>query len=138
MGNMSAQSNLFREFERLTFAELRNSRKLVELVGTKLELARDFQVADDEIEKHARLFAEIVTESLRGNYQALSVRAFAHFCVAIDYLLDPTDLGSEDGERDTQPGGLASDKALLLKTAGRFQNELAAYKLWKAKQVREV
>ncbi len=134
---MSAQSNLFREFEKLTFAELRHSRRLTELVGAKLELARDFQVADGELEKQARLFAEVVTETLRGNYQALSVRAFAHICVALDYLLDPTDLDTEDCERDTQSGGLASDKALLLKTAARFQNELVAFRMWRAKQVQE-
>ncbi len=132
---MSAQSHLFREFQKLTFTELRNSRQLVELVGAKLDLARDVQSADSELEKHARLFAEMLTESLRGNYQSLSVRAFAHICVALDYLLDPQDLEDEAGETDTKPGGLASDKTLLLKTAARFQDEIAAFKLWKAKQV---
>jgi hypothetical protein len=134
---MSAQSHLFREFEKLTFSELKGSRRLLELVGVKLDLVRDFQTADPEIDKLASLFAEVLTETLRGNYDALSVRAFAHICYALDYLLDPTDFGTAEGELDTGPHGLASDKALLVSTAARFQNELNAFRTWKARQVGE-
>jgi hypothetical protein len=132
---MSSQSHLFQEFEKLTFKELRSSRRLVEFINSKLDLVRDISFPDQEIQQKANLFAEMLTETLRDNYQALSIRAFAHISVALDYLLDPDDAGAKDGEPDINPGGLASDKILLLRTAMRFDREIQAFQQWKAKQL---
>jgi hypothetical protein len=131
---MSSQSHLFREFEKLTFKELKSSKRLVEFINCKVELAGDHFSPDEEIQQKANLFAEMLTETLRDNYQALSIRAFAHISVALDYLLDPQDAGAKDGEPDTKPGGLASDRMLLLRTAIRFQREIEEFQKWKARQ----
>jgi hypothetical protein len=132
---MSSQSHLFREFEKLTFKELKSSKRLVEFISCKLDLAGDHFSPDAEVQQKAILFAEMLTETLRDNYQALSIRAFTHISVALDYLLDPQDAGAKDGELDTKPGGLASDRMLLLRTAIRFQREIEEFRKWKAKQL---
>src|SRR4030095_13366870 len=58
---MSSQSHLFQEFEKLTFKELRSSRRLVEFINSKLDLVRHISFPDHAIQQEATLFARALT-----------------------------------------------------------------------------
>jgi len=126
----SSHQNLFEELKKLNCGELHSSRKLVELLATKLDLIAPSSVNSlqgyDELQELARLFLAAIVDVLRDRYQALSIRCFAHLCVALDYLLDP-----EDSIRDSDPKGHEDDRDFLRKTAERFKAELETYRRWK-------
>ena len=121
---------VFEELNRLTCEELKSSNKLVELITTKLNLVTTSSVVSlqgyDELQELAGLFLHIVQDVLSDRYQALSIRCFAHLCVALDYLIDP-----HDSVRDTDPDGHSDDREFLIKTAMKFKPELTRYKEWK-------
>jgi hypothetical protein len=126
----SSHVQVFEELKQLTCLELKSSDKLVELITTKLNLvstssAESLQGYDD-LQELAGLFLRIVQDVLSDRYQAISIRCFAHLCVALDYLLDP-----DDSIRDTEPGGHADDREFLIKTAAKFKDELTRYKEWR-------
>src|SRR4029453_16708371 len=77
----------------------------------------------------AIVFIELLRDTLEDRYQALSIRAFAHICVALDYFLDP-----DDAIIDTQQGGLVDDMIFLQKTYDRFKFEIEKYKDWRNRQ----
>jgi hypothetical protein len=126
----SSHQNVFEELKKLTCQELQSSRKLVDLLTAKLDLVSPSSVNSlqgyDQLQELARLFLAAILDVLRDRYQALSIRCFAHLCVALDYLLDP-----DDSIRDSDPKGHEDDREFLRKTAERFKSELDHYRKWK-------
>jgi hypothetical protein len=128
----SAHHEIFKQLEQLTCREIRSSGKLVQLVLEKVNLLDRSQLADEECERLARMFLDLVKDVLADRYQDLSIRAFTHICVALDYFLDP--LESLPGARpDSQPGGFIDDLRFLVRTYDRFQGEVDRYLNWKKK-----
>lgn len=126
----SAHHEIFRQLEQLSCREIRSSGKLVELVLEKVNLLDRSQFADEECERLARVFLDLVKDVLADRYQDLSIRAFTHICVALDYFLDP--LESLPGSLpDSQPRGFTDDLRFLVRTHERFQGEVEKYVAWK-------
>jgi hypothetical protein len=128
----SSHQNVFEELKKLTCKELKSSASLVDILTTKLDIISPSSLnaldGYDQLQELARLFLSIIQDVLRDRYENLSIRAFAHLCVALDYLMDP-----EDSIRDSDPHGHEDDREFLRKTAERFKGELQDYKKWKLK-----
>jgi len=125
----SSHHALFNELEKLTCGELRSSQRLIELLKEKLNLLRPGDFGHDRTAEIAVLFINLLKDTLEDSYQALSIRAFAHVCVALDYFLDP-----DDAIIDPSQGGLVDDLMFLQKTYDRFRTEFDRYKQWKQKR----
>ena len=125
----SSHYSLFHELEKLTCAELQSSQRLIELLKEKLNLLDAGDFGQERAGAMATVFIELLKDTLEDRYQALSIRAFAHICVALDYFLDP-----DDAVIDTQQGGLVDDMIFLQKTYNRFKSEIEKYKQWKDRQ----
>ena len=128
----SSHHAIFRELEKLTCHEMRSNSKLVELVLEKINLLDRSQFADQQCERTARVFLDLVKDVLADEYHDLSFRAFAHVCVALDYFLDPVE-SLPGAKPDAQPGGFVDDMQFLLRTSARFKPELNQYLVWKNK-----
>jgi hypothetical protein len=127
----SSHHALFKELEKLTFAELQSSRRLIELLKEKLNLLTPGDFAHDRAGEIAIVFIDLLKDTLEDRYQTLSIRAFAHVCVSLDYFLDP-----DDAIVDPLQGGLVDDLIFLQKTYDRFKPEIERYKRWKSEQER--
>jgi uncharacterized membrane protein YkvA (DUF1232 family) len=125
----SSHHALFEQLEKLTCAELKSSRRLVELLKEKLNLLNPGDFGHERAGEIARVFIELLKDTLEDRYQALSIRAFAHVAVALDYFLDPN-----DAVLDPSQGGLVDDMIFLQKTYDRFKAEIDQYKRWKQAQ----
>ena len=124
----SSHHALFNELGKLTCAELQSSQRLVDLLKEKLNLLTPGDFGHDRAAEIAVLFTDLLKDTLEDRYQGLSIRAFAHVCVALDYFLDP-----DDAILDTDRGGLVDDLMFLQKTYDRFKPEIERYKEWKKK-----
>ncbi len=122
----SSHHALFKQLEKLTCAELHSSRHLIELLKEKLNLLTPGDFGDERAGEIATVFIELLKDTLEDRYQDLSIRAFAHVCVALDYFLDP-----DDAVLDSTRGGLLDDLMFLQKTHDRFKLEIEKYKVWK-------
>ena len=124
----SSHHALFQELGKLTCAELQSSARLVQLLKEKLNLLTPGDFGHDRTAELAVLFIGLLKDTLEDRYQGLSIRAFAHVCVSLDYFLDP-----DDAILDTDRGGLVDDLMFLQKTYNRFKPEIDRYKQWKEK-----
>lgn len=120
--------------DELTFAELKSSDRLVEVLRKKLRLLDTNRLPDKVLTDRVNLLIEILRDTLLDRYQNLSIRAFAHFAVALDYFLI---VFEEGGVPDIHPGGYKDDVQVLVKTCLRFENEILRYKEWKARQPKD-
>jgi hypothetical protein len=127
----SSHHALFQELEKMTCAELQSSQRLIELLKEKLNLLTSGDFGHEQAGGIAIVFIELLKDTLEDRYQALSIRAFAHICVALDYFLDP-----DDAVTDPQQGGLVDDMIFLQKTCDRFKPEIERYRRWKERQER--
>ncbi len=127
----SSHHALFQELEKVTCAELQSSERLIGLLKEKLNLLQAGSFGHEHAGRIATVFIELLKDTLEDRYQALSIRAFAHICVALDYFLDP-----DDAVIDTLQGGLVDDMVFLQKTYSRFELEIEKYKAWKHQQER--
>ena len=125
----SSHHALFKQLETLTCGELQSSRRLIELLKEKLNLLDPGDFGHERAGEIATVFTEILKDSLQDRYQALSIRAFAHIAVALDYFLDP-----DDAVLDSAQGGLVDDMIFLQKTYQRFKPEIDKYRHWKQEQ----
>jgi hypothetical protein len=126
----SSHQAIFLELERLTCREMRSSARLVELVLEKVNLLDRSQFADEQCERLARTFLELIKDVLADRYQDLSIRAFAHICVALDYFLDPVET-LPGAKPDAELGGFTDDLRFLVQTHSRFEREIDRYLTWK-------
>jgi uncharacterized membrane protein YkvA (DUF1232 family) len=133
MGKAMSSSHhaLFQQLEKITCAELQSSQRLIELIKEKLNLLDAGDFGHEQAGGIATVFIELLKDTLEDRYQALSIRAFAHICVALDYFLDP-----DDAISDSVQGGLVDDMIFLQKTYNRFKLEIEKYKRWKDRQER--
>jgi uncharacterized membrane protein YkvA (DUF1232 family) len=122
----SSHHAIFRELESLTCGELHSSQRLIQLMLAKVNLLDPAQFAEERCEHIARTFIELLQDVLAQRYQDLSIRAFAHIAVALDYFLDP-----DESIPDAVPGGFRDDLELLVRTAKRFKREIEVYKTWR-------
>jgi hypothetical protein len=126
----SSHLAIFRELENLTCREMFSSDRLVQLILAKVNLLDAAKFEDEHCARLARVFLELLKDVLTERYQDLSIRAFAHVCVALDYFLDPVE--SVPGAKpDSDQGGLVDDMAFMLQTETRFHREIQKYKEWK-------
>jgi uncharacterized membrane protein YkvA (DUF1232 family) len=117
---------------RLTFAELKSSDKLVTMLTKKVHQLKPGRFTDDILESRVRMLIDILRETLSDRYQALSLRAFAHMMVALDYFLD-----AEDDTPDHLPGGYKDDLQRIEKVFSEFRTEIEAFKKWKLRQPKD-
>jgi uncharacterized membrane protein YkvA (DUF1232 family) len=122
----SSHHAIFKELEGLTCRELQSSERLIQLLLAKVNLLEPGQFVDDRCEQVARIFIALIKDVLTERYQDLSIRAFAHLCVALDYFLDP-----DESIPDATPGGFRDDLEFLLRTESRFKREIQAYRAWR-------
>ena len=127
----SSHQALFKQLEKMTCGELQSSRRLIELLKEKLNLLNVDDFEQDRAGEIATVFIDLLKDTLGDRYQALSIRAFAHVAVALDYFLDPNDAVLDDAR-----GGLVDDMIFLQKTYDRFKSEIDTYKRWKQEQER--
>ena len=125
----SSHHALFKQLEMLTCAELQSSHRLIELLKEKLNLLDFGEFEQNRAGEVATVFIQLLKDTLEDRYQALSIRAFAHIAVALDYFLDP-----DDAVLDSVQGGLVDDMIFLQKTYDRFKAEIDKYKRWKQGQ----
>jgi len=120
--------------DEITFGELKsNNARLVESLREKLGDLDAQKFPDAELARKVNLLTELLRESLLGRYQDLTVRAFAHIAVALDYFLVIHE--QEPGSvRDTLPGGYVDDLVRINEVFRRFAKELDAFEAWRARQ----
>jgi hypothetical protein len=94
--------------DQITFRELKSSEKLIESLRGKLCDLDPNAFSDQELARKANVLTELLRETLLDRYQALSVRAFAHIVVALDYFLVLHE-GEPDSVLDTLAGGYMDD-----------------------------
>jgi uncharacterized membrane protein YkvA (DUF1232 family) len=124
----STHHSIFRELESLTFRELRSSERLIEIMRAKIGLLDPGQLSDESCARLARLFCDMIRDVLEDRYQEISIRAFAHICVALDYFLDPV-----ERVPDAHPGGLLDDLQFMVQTEQRFHRDIQKYRAWRAR-----
>lgn len=125
----TSHHRIFAQLQQLNCGELKSSAKLISLLQAKISLLDTSQFDHNECAPIARLFAEVLKEVLADRYQTLSIRAFAHLAVALDYFLDPL-----EESPDSHLGGLLDDLQFLRATERRFALEIQAFKKWRARQ----
>jgi hypothetical protein len=119
--------------DQITFAELKSSKNLIEALHGKLGDLDTSKFPDRELARKVNLLTEILRETLLDRYQALTVRAFAHITVALDYFL--TIHEQEPGSvKDTLPGGYVDDLVRINAVFNRFDREIQAFQQWKSRQ----
>ncbi|HRI15204.1 MAG TPA: hypothetical protein PLX89_19590 [Verrucomicrobiota bacterium] len=122
----SSHHAIFKELESLTFRELQSSDRLVQLMLAKVDLLNLSQFVDHQCGQVSRVFISLVKDVLSDRYQDLSIRAFAHICVALDYFLDP-----DESIPDATQGGFDDDLQFLVRTETKFKREIDGYKAWR-------
>ena len=119
--------------DEITFAELRSSSKLVDALRAKLGDLNTRRFAEEEVARKVNLLTEILRETLLDRYQNLSVRAFAHVAVALDYFLVIHE-HEPDSVKDTLPGGYVDDLKRINEVFRRFKNDIREFERWQARQ----
>ena len=122
----SSHFAIFKELESLTFRELKSSTRLVEIMRAKVGLLNPSEFADQGCSELVRVFIEIMRDVLEDRYQDLSIRAFAHICVALDYFIDPA-----EQIPDANAGGFVDDLQFLIRTEQRFHRDIQKYRDWR-------
>ena len=126
----SSHSAIFRELEKLTCKEFWSSERLINLILAKVDLLDPSKFEDDRCAELARTFLNLLKDVLGERYQDVSIRAFAHICVALDYFLDPVE-SLPGAKPDAEEGGLTDDMAFMIQTEQRFHREIQHYRAWK-------
>ena len=119
--------------DQITFAELRSSPKLVDALRGKLGDLRAAHFPDEELALKVNVLTDLLRETLLDRYQALSVRAFAHIAVALDYFLTLRE-DAPDAVKDSLPGGYVDDLRRINDVYRRFEPEISAFQRWSERQ----
>ena len=94
------------------------------------------QYANQEVARKVSLLTDLLKETLLDRYQDVSVRAFAHFAVALDYFLTLREDGP-DAVSDTYPDGYIDDLKRLNDVFNRFDKEIVAFVKWRQRQAQD-
>ena len=122
--------------DEITFAELKSSTKLIDALQAKLSDMDITQYANQEVARKVSLLTDLLKETLLDRYQDVSVRAFAHFAVALDYFLTLREEGP-DSISDTYADGYIDDLKRLNDVFNRFDKEIVAFVKWKQRQTHD-
>ena len=122
--------------DQITFAELRSSPKLVDALRGKLGDLRQAHFPDEELAHKVNVLTDLLRETLLDRYQALSLRAFAHIAVALDYFLTLRE-DAPDAIKDSLPGGYVDDLRRINDVCRRFEPEIRAFQQWRERQPRD-
>ena len=121
--------------DQITFGELRSSPKLIDALRGKLTDLRSARFPDEELALKVNVLTDLLRETLLDRYQALSVRAFAHIAVALDYFLTLRE-DAPDAVKDSLPGGYVDDLRRVNDVWRRFEPEISAFQRWSERQPR--
>jgi len=119
--------------DQITFAELRSSPKLMDALRGKLGDLRRAHFPDEELALKVNVLTDLLRETLLDRYQALSLRAFAHIAVALDYFLTLCE-DVPDAIKDSLPGGYVDDLRRINDVWRRFETEIRAFQRWSERQ----
>ncbi len=119
----------FDGLNKLTVPELRHGEKVLAMLSVKLHALGPEQFATPRIEERVHFLMDLLRETFANRYQDLSISAFAHILVALDYFLKV-----KDGKSDTLPDGLNDDLNRLEEVFRQFKPEFDAFQRWKARQ----
>jgi len=119
--------------DQITFAELRSSPKLMDALRGKLGDLRRAHFPDEELALKVNVLTDLLRETLLDRYQALSLRAFAHIAVALDYFLTLCE-DAPDAIKDSLPGGHVDDLRRINDVWRRFETEIRAFQRWSERQ----
>jgi len=122
--------------DQITFAELRSSPKLVDALRGKLGDLRQERFPDEELAQKVSILTDLLRETLLDRYQTLSLRAFAHIAVALDYFLTLRE-DAPDAVKDSLPGGYVDDLRRINDVCRRFEPEIRAFQQWRERQPRD-
>ena len=122
--------------DQITFAELRSSPKLVDALRGKLGDLRHAHFPDEELARKVNVLTDLLRETLLDRYQALSLRAFAHIAVALDYFLTVRE-DAPDAVKDSLPGGYVDDLRRINDVCRQFEPEIRAFQQWSERQPRD-
>ena len=122
--------------DEITFAELRSSKKLVEALRAKIGDLDPHKFTDQELSRKVNFLIDLLRETLMDRYQALSVRAFAHIAVALDYFLSVKEQ-DKDSIKDTYEDGYVDDLRQINAVFRQFEREIKAFEHWRARQPKE-
>jgi uncharacterized membrane protein YkvA (DUF1232 family) len=127
--NPSEQYLGYDGLNKLTVSDLRHGDKLLEMVSLKLLGLGPEQFASRRIEERVRFLMDLLRETFANRYQDLSVSAFAHILVTLDYFLKV-----KDSKPDTLPDGLNDDLDSVEELFAKFKLEFDAFRRWKVRQ----
>ena len=116
-------------FNQLTVTELRHGDQILAMLAVKLHSLDPAQFQSQDLEERVRLVMDILREVFANRYQALSISAFAHILVALDYFLKV-----KDELPDTHPDGYTDDFIQIDGVLKTFKTEMDAFKKWKSRQ----
>ena len=106
-----------------------NHHAFGEAVTLKSDLIEQLGLAGTSLLPDVYLFRDLIRDALTHRYNKLCFLTFAHICVALDYFLIVT-----DAHHDYEEGGLFDDIQVITRTRERFNDEIEAYRKWRASQ----
>ena len=112
-------------FTHLTVGELFRPGPLLDVLTEKAGSLNDRIFSERELEKEVRPLIDLLRETLSRRYNQLSILAFAHILVALDYFVRV-----KDAKPDTYVGGYTDDLAFLRRTLNDFRKEIDDFKAW--------
>lgn len=128
----SVDNGNINELRNLPFSDIRRGGRLIDVLTRKLQELDENKFQDQLLEHRVRLLLALLTETLADRFQNLSLLAFAHMIVALDYFLRV-----DDSLPDTMDGGYSDDLKVVQKVFTDFETEINAFKAWQAKQPKD-
>jgi uncharacterized membrane protein YkvA (DUF1232 family) len=101
---------------------------LLEVVAEKvgeLDLSR---FCEEQLARQVGLLTEVIRQTVVRRYTKLSLLAFAHILVALDYVVRV-----KDEIPDTQSGGYADDLRVVNRVMSDWKDELDDFRAWRLK-----
>jgi uncharacterized membrane protein YkvA (DUF1232 family) len=118
-------------FTHLTVDKLFRPGPLLDVLTEKTNSLNGRSFSEQELEREVRPLIDLLRETLSRRYTRLSILAFAHILVALDYFVRV-----KDAKPDTYVGGYADDLAFLKRTSDEFREEIDDFKAWQKQMER--
>jgi uncharacterized membrane protein YkvA (DUF1232 family) len=100
----------------------------LEVVAEKVSDLDLSRFCEEQLARQVRFLAELMRETLAHRYTGLSLLAFAHILVALDYVVRV-----KDEIPDTRVGGYADDLRVVNRVMSDWEKELDEFRAWKLK-----
>jgi len=115
-------------FAQLRAHELFATSPIVEVMREKVATLDLANWAEEQLARDVTLLVEALRDTLARRYTGLSLLAFAHILVALDYVVRV-----KDDVPDTREGGYADDLAVVRRVMNDWDHELDDYRAWRLK-----